>query len=94
MIPQGIPDKTLGWQVLEWGSKMLAQPDGKNLGDLWRYTDEQALFILWFYAVDGDGKFLYRNAVLERPKRLGQITAASGHLLLRTDGSSPLRRMG
>lgn len=73
MIPKGLPKHTLGWQILEWGTQMLANPDGKKKGDPWVYSDEQALFILWFYAVDyPSGKFIYRNAVLERPKGWGK----------------------
>jgi phage terminase large subunit-like protein len=51
---------------------MLANPDGDNAGEPWVYLDEQALFILWFYAVDEFGRYLYRNAVLERPKGWGK----------------------
>ncbi len=72
MIPAGIPAKTLGWQILDWGTTFLAQPDGKNQGDPWIYSPEQALFILWFYAVDENGKFVYRRGVLERPKGWGK----------------------
>jgi phage terminase large subunit-like protein len=72
MLPEGIPERTLGWGVLDWGSKMLAQPDGKTAGQLWQYTDEQALFILWFYAVDAYGRFIYQNGILERPKGWGK----------------------
>lgn len=72
MIPKGIPKLTLGWDILDWGSKMLANPDGIRQGDPWVYSNEQALFILWFYAVDENGKFIYRNAVLERPKGWGK----------------------
>ncbi len=64
--------KTLGWEILAWGSEMLGQPDGKNKGDVWQYTNEQALFILRFYAVDEGGRFLYRRAVLERAKGWGK----------------------
>lgn len=72
MIPKGLPERTLGWEVLNWGSAMLANPDGKYKGDPWIYYDEQAMFILWFYAIDEQGKFIYRNAVLERPKGWGK----------------------
>lgn len=76
MLPQGLPERTLGWEVLAWGSQMLAQPDevseNYKMGDPWVYSDEQATFILWFYAIDEYGKFLYRNAVLERPKGWGK----------------------
>jgi len=71
-IPNGIPELTLGWGVLNWCSKWLAQPDGENKGDRWVFTDEQAMFILWFYAIDDNAQFLYRRAVLERPKGWGK----------------------
>ena len=64
--------KTLGWEVLAWGSAMLGQPDGEYKGQSWEYTPEQALFILRFYAVDDEGRFLYRRAVLERVKGWGK----------------------
>lgn len=64
--------KTLGWELLAWGSEMLGQPDGARKGDGWEYTTEQALFMLRFYAVDENGKYLYRRAVLERVKGWGK----------------------
>jgi hypothetical protein len=72
MLPKGLPEHSLGWDVLDWGTEYLAQPDGDYQGEPWVYSDEQALFILWFYAVDEDGKFIYRKAVLERPKGWGK----------------------
>jgi len=72
MLPKGLPKYSLGWEVLEWGSSYLAQPDGDCQGDPWIYSDEQAMFIVWFYAIDEDGKFIYRKAVLERPKGWGK----------------------
>ena len=72
MIPNGLPKLTLGWEILEWGSKYLAQPDGANKGDTWRYTKEQARFVLWFYAIDRKGTFKYRRALLARPKGWGK----------------------
>lgn len=64
--------KTLGWGILDWCSRWLAQPDGENKGDRWIFSSEQALFILRFYAIDERGAFLYRRAVLERPKGWGK----------------------
>ena len=72
MIPNNLPKRTLGWEILDWGSTYLAQPDGAGKGDTWRYTKEQAKFILWFYAVDAYGKFKYRRALLARPKGWGK----------------------
>ena len=69
---EGIPDNTLGWGVLEWCSTYLANPDGDNMGDPWIFSPEQARFVLWFYAVDDKGKFIYRRAMLMRSKGWGK----------------------
>lgn len=60
-----LPELTLGWQVLDWAA------DGRILGDdgePFSCTFEQSRFILWWYAVDEDGRFAYRNGVLQRLK--------------------------
>lgn len=72
MLPSGLPKRTLGWEILTWGSTYLAQPDGFHKGDTWRYTEEQARFILWYYSLDAFGKFIYRRALLERAKGWGK----------------------
>lgn len=72
MIPKGLPKLSLGWDILDWGSTYLAQPDGAHKGDTWHYTKEQAKFILWFYAIDSSGRFIYRRALLARPKGWGK----------------------
>lgn len=64
--------KTLGFQVLDWGSTYLGQPDRVTKGERWEYTTEQALFLLRFYEVDEHGRFTYRRAVLERSKGWGK----------------------
>lgn len=78
--PQGyiLPKLTLGWQALDWiGKNLLADEtdeDGKPLPfDL---TDEQKRFILWFYAIDETGRFLYREVVLQRLKGWGKDPTA------------------
>lgn len=75
MIPQYLPEFTLGWGVISWCQKWLNQPDANpnhEQGSRWKFTDEQALFILWFYAVDAEGRWLYERSVLERPKGWGK----------------------
>src|SRR5689334_2645535 len=72
MIPKGLPKRTLGWEILDWGSTYLAQPDGAFKGERWKYTKEQAKFILWYYALDSQGRFIYRRALLARPKGWGK----------------------
>jgi hypothetical protein len=51
---------------------MLAQPDGLGKGSVWEYTNDQARFILWFYALDEYGKWIYRRAYRERAKGVGK----------------------
>jgi phage terminase large subunit-like protein len=72
MLPNTLPKHTLGWDLLDWASEMLVNPDGEFKGDPWYFTKEQARFILWFYAVDENGRFLYRRALLARPKGWGK----------------------
>lgn len=63
-----LPAATLGWGVLAWCGMWLQ--DGK--GRPWQFTAEQARFILWFYALDTNGDFLYHSAVLQRLKGWGK----------------------
>ena len=63
-----LPDATLGWSVLGWCGQWLQHEPGKP----WRFTMEQARFILWWYALDERGRFLYRDAVLQRLKGWGK----------------------
>lgn len=72
MLPSYEPEFTLGWDVLAWATQNLNQPDGEGKGDPWVFQPDQALFVLWFYAVDSRGKFLYRRAYRERAKGSGK----------------------
>lgn len=63
-----LPEHTLGWGVLAWCGRWLQfQRD-----EPWRFTLEQARFLLWWYAIDGKGRFLYRDGVLQRLKGHGK----------------------
>jgi len=64
--------KTLGWDVIHFAESYLLQPDGDDAGEPFRFTREQLNFVLWFYAIDAHGKFLYRRAVLRRAKGWGK----------------------
>ncbi|MCU1500573.1 MAG: Terminase [Acidimicrobiales bacterium] len=72
-----LPELTLGWDVLAWTAEFFRQPDGPDAGQPWRYTDEQARFILWFYAIDATGRFLHRYAMLRRAKGWGKDPVAA-----------------
>jgi hypothetical protein len=63
-----LPERTLGWEILGWIAEWLLLPNG----DPWIATPEQARFILWFYAIDERGRFLYQNGFLQRMKGWGK----------------------
>lgn len=71
-LPSGLPDYTLGWDVLEWGDYYIRQPDGPNAGERFVLTDEQVRFVLRWYAVDLRGRWLYTRGVLRRAKGWGK----------------------
>lgn len=68
-----LPEHTLGWQILGWVAEELTNPDGGP----WMATGEQARFILWFYAIDNNGDFCYRQGVLQRCKGWGKDPVAA-----------------
>lgn len=63
-----LPELTLGWQVLAWCGRWLQV----SRGEPWRFTLEQARFVLWWYAVDPSGSFLSRDGVFQRLKGHGK----------------------
>ncbi len=75
--PVGLPKRTLGWQVLGWTAEYLLQPDGPQAGEPWRFTDEQARFVLWWYALDKAGRFVYPRGMLRRMKGWGKDPVAA-----------------
>lgn len=71
---------TLGWEMLDWYTDMLAQPDCSEYKPL-ILTPEQAQFVLNFYRIHPvTGRFVYRSAILSRAKKWGKspITGALG----------------
>jgi len=68
------PQHTGGWQVLKWITDNLIAPSGDGP---FRPTPEQQRFILWWYAVDEYGEFLYREGVLQRLKGWGKDPLAA-----------------
>jgi phage terminase large subunit-like protein len=63
-----LPELTLGWEIAMWCSKWLRGMDGKP----WKFTPEQLRFVLWWYAIDASGRFVYRTGVLQRMKGWGK----------------------
>ena len=69
-----LPDASLGWGFLSWSTRWLTGKRGKP----WWWTPEQTRFLLWYYAVDSDGDFLYRSGRLQRLKGWGKDPTAAG----------------
>ena len=72
-----LPEYSLGWGVLDWLSEYVLQPSGPRAREPFEPTDEQARFILWWYAVDRTGKFIYRSGLLRRLKGWGKDPLAA-----------------
>jgi hypothetical protein len=68
-----LPARTLGWQIAGWCAEYL-NGEGSTDDDPkpWKFTREQLRFLLWWYAVDEDGEFVYRTGVLQRLKGWGK----------------------
>jgi hypothetical protein len=80
-----LPDATLGWAVLGWCGTNLQHGKGRP----WRFTLEQARLILWWFAVDAQGRWLYRDAILQRLKGWGKDPW--GACLCSTEAFGPAR---
>lgn len=68
-----LPKHTLGWQIAGWCADYLngeGSTDEKPVP--WKFTPEQLRFLLWWYAIDEDGEFIYRTGVLQRLKGWGK----------------------
>ena len=63
-----LPEATLGWDFLAWCGYWLRGKGQKP----WTFTAEQARFLLWYYAVDSSGDFLYHSAMFQRLKGHGK----------------------
>jgi len=62
-----LPQRSLGWEGLAFAGQYLT-----HKGKPWKYTMEQARFLLWFYSVDEHGEFEYHSSVLQRLKGWGK----------------------
>lgn len=76
-LPSGLPDRTVGWHCVDWAHTWLIQPNGPRAGQPYRMTDEQVRFLLWFYAVDGEGRWLFSHAARRLAKGSGKSPFAA-----------------
>jgi hypothetical protein len=82
-----LPEITLGWQIIAWVEGIPSMGVAHNLQSdetdafgnhlPFKLTQEQVRFLLWLYAIDERGRFIYREAVLQRLKGWGKDPIAS-----------------
>lgn len=87
-----LPEHTLGWQQLGWTHDYLQHPDGPHAREPLKLTDEQARFLLWWSAIDPQGRFIYRYGMLRRLKGWGKDPM--GSFLIALEFTGPCRFAG
>lgn len=88
-LPSGVPALTLGWEVVRWASKYLRHPNGPRAGQRWQFVDSQVRFVLWWYAVDDEGHWLFHHGVRRLAKGSGKSPFAA--LLALAELTAPVR---
>ena len=76
-LPEGLPELTLGYEALAWAAKYLRHPNGIRAGKAWQFTREQARFVLWFYALDDAGRWLFHHGARRLAKGSGKSPFAA-----------------
>lgn len=76
-LPPGIPKLTLGWEAVKWATKYLRQPNGPRAGQRWEFVESQLRFLLWWYAVDEDGNWLFHHGARRLAKGSGKSPFAA-----------------
>lgn len=91
-MPSGLPELTLGWGAISWITDNLVQPNGPKAGQPMRLTKSQVRFVLWFYAVGEDGRWLFNRAVRRLAKGSGKSPFAAVLALLELLGPVRVER--
>lgn len=81
-------NRTLGWQIAGWCHEFLLSAEGGP----WVFTPEQFRFLLWWYAFDDNGDFIYRYGVLQRLKGWGKDPLLAVICLVEMCGPSRVQR--
>lgn len=94
-LPPGVPELTLGYQAAAWAQgdlpefSGLIQPNGPKAKQRFQFTLGQLRFLLWWYAVDESGQWLFNHGVRRLSKGSGKSPFA-GALSL-TEFCGPVR---
>lgn len=91
-MPSGLPERTLGWGVIAWIHDNLLHVDGPKAGTPFSLTQRQVLFLLWFYAIDENGNWLFLRGVRRLAKGSGKSPFAAVHAIVELLGPVRLER--
>jgi hypothetical protein len=91
-LPDGEPPLTLGWAAAAWTHEWLIQPNGPRAGQPFRLTFDQLRFLLWWYALDESGQWLYSHGVRRLAKGSGKSPFAAVLSLIEFCGPCRLDR--
>jgi hypothetical protein len=76
-LPAGYPQFTLGEEAAKWAHTWLIQPNGPRAGKPFRLTHDQFRFLLWFYAIDRNGEWVYNHGARRLAKGTGKSPFAA-----------------
>jgi hypothetical protein len=76
-LPPGVPEYTLGWEAIRAAGKYLKHPNGPRARQRWKFVESQVRFLLWWYAVDEDGSWLFHHGVRRLAKGSGKSPFAA-----------------
>jgi hypothetical protein len=88
-FPQGVP--TIGHFVLGWCEEWL---HSHLTGEPWKFTPGQTNFILWWYALRPDGRWLFRSGVKRGAKGVGKDPMLATLALAELCGPTRPKRRG
>lgn len=69
-----LPEHSIGMGGIRWAGKWLRGADGEPG---WRFTPEQMRLLMWWYAIDIYGRFIYRDGVIQLIKGAGKDPIAT-----------------
>lgn len=81
-LPAGEPELTLGYEAVFWAAKYLRHPNGPYAGQPWTPIQSQLDFMLWWYAIDWDGRWLFDHGVRRLSKGAGKSPQAGAMCLI------------
>lgn len=88
-LPAGVPDLTLGFEAAKWIEENLIQPNGPRANKPFELTPGQLRFLVWWYSIDEDGRWLYNHGCRRLAKGSGKSPFAA--VLALTEFCGPVR---